>query len=299
MTAPLFHKVVKKPSDLVTKHSATVKGFINQANAKISTASKFVKEAYGIREDLANYKTKEEILNNQRLRRVVLFAAGLSQKAQGHLTEQNLDEIANTTIETLQADSDDIKSEILFRYLLTAGDSLGGSMRNLTGSLAQKIIVRYILNLLQEKEVEFKTTRTQKGKIQIIFWQNRVMVFDRTPKFIGKNIDVILLSGSIHDLTERNLIELKDNYISAGEIKGGIDPAGADEHWKTASKALERIRSAFSDIKCPKLFFLGAAIEESMAEEIYSDVISGNLEFAANINSEEQTSVLINWLISL
>ena len=65
MTAPLFHKVIKKPSDLVTKHSATVKGFINQANAKTSTASKFVKEAYGIREDLANYKTKQEILNNQ------------------------------------------------------------------------------------------------------------------------------------------------------------------------------------------------------------------------------------------
>ncbi|MDZ4383273.1 MAG: AvaI/BsoBI family type II restriction endonuclease [Thermodesulfovibrionia bacterium] len=35
-------------------------------------------------------------------------------------------------------------------------------------------------------------------------------------------------------------------YIALGELKGGIDPAGADEHWKTARTSLIRIQKAFS-----------------------------------------------------
>jgi len=31
-----------------------------------------------------------------------------------------------------------------------------------------------------------------------------------------------------------------------GELKGGIDPAGADEHWKTANKALDKMRKPFT-----------------------------------------------------
>ncbi|HAJ78349.1 MAG TPA: hypothetical protein DCO75_01135, partial [Fibrobacteres bacterium] len=33
------------------------------------------------------------------------------------------------------------------------------------------------------------------------------------------------------------------------ELKGGIDPAGADEHWKTAKTAIDRIVSAFKKRK--------------------------------------------------
>jgi len=299
MTAPTFRTVIKSYSDLVTRHSATVNGFIKQAKKKINAASNWVKTAFNIKEALDACETCDEILNNTKLKSAVIFAAGLSQKAQKHLTDEDLDKIAKSTLETLKVECDDLKSEILFRFLLTAGDSLGGSMRNLTGSLAQQTFVEQIMDTLIKKETKFKDIRNDKGKIKTIHWEDRVMIFDRTPKFIGKNIDVILLSGNISDFEKRNLIESKENYISVGEIKGGIDPAGADEHWKTASKALERIRAAFSDAECPKLFFFGAAIEESMAEEIYSDVTSGKLEFAANLNSENQTKALINWLISL
>ncbi|MFM6407785.1 MAG: AvaI/BsoBI family type II restriction endonuclease, partial [Microcystis sp.] len=61
-----------------------------------------------------------------------------------------------------------------------------------------------------------------------------------------------------------------DLYIALGELKGGIDPAGADEHWKTARTALQRIDDAFRKIsKHPYTFFIGAAIETKMAREIY------------------------------
>ena len=58
-------------------------------------------------------------------------------------------------------------------------------------------------------------------------------------------------------------------FIAFGELKGGIDPAGADEHWKTAQTALARIRSAFNAKNLsPNLFFVGAVIVDSMANDI-------------------------------
>jgi type II restriction enzyme len=39
-------------------------------------------------------------------------------------------------------------------------------------------------------------------------------------------------------------------------LKGGIDPAGADEHWKTAGSALLRIKRAFqAEGLAPATFF--------------------------------------------
>jgi hypothetical protein len=32
----------------------------------------------------------------------------------------------------------------------------------------------------------------------------------------------------------------RDNYLSIGELKGGIDPAGADEHWKKSTNPNRR-----------------------------------------------------------
>jgi type II restriction enzyme len=46
-------------------------------------------------------------------------------------------------------------------------------------------------------------------------------------------------------------------HISCGELKGGIDPAGADEHWKTAVSAFRRITTSFGIISVspPILFY--------------------------------------------
>lgn len=94
-------------------------------------------------------------------------------------------------------------------------------------------------------------------------------------------------------------LEDKTKFIALGELKGGIDPAGADEHWKTASTALQRIRDKFKGFNIPELFFAGAAIEEAMAKQIYAQLQDGSLSFAANYTSEEQLQALVHWLISL
>ena len=89
-------------------------------------------------------------------------------------------------------------------------------------------------------------------------------------------------------------------YLALGELKGGIDPAGADEHWKTANSALGRIRMAFSEINChPKTFFIGAAIEQAMAREIYGQLHDSTLSNAANLTDENQVVSLCDWLIKI
>ena len=86
-----------------------------------------------------------------------------------------------------------------------------------------------------------------------------------------------------------------------GELKGGIDPAGADEHWKTGNSALNRIRTSFTSAGYPRILtsFVGAAIERSMAEEIYSQLQAGILTNATNLTNNNQLIAFCNWLIEL
>ena len=61
---------------------------------------------------------------------------------------------------------------------------------------------------------------------------------------------------------KKSILNRPEIIIALGELKAGFDPAGADERWKTANSALDRIRKGFRAItKQPQLFFVGAAIE--------------------------------------
>ena len=85
-----------------------------------------------------------------------------------------------------------------------------------------------------------------------------------------------------------------------GELKGGIDPAGADEHWKTANSALERIRKGYGLVGRSVLTsFVGAAIEKAMANEIYQQLVDGKLSNAANLTNNDQLVEYCNWIIDL
>ena len=85
-----------------------------------------------------------------------------------------------------------------------------------------------------------------------------------------------------------------------GELKGGIDPAGADEHWKTANTALERIRTGFVSVGVDiKTSFVGAAIENAMSIEIYEQLKRGVLSNAANLTDNNQLTEYCKWLLNL
>lgn len=171
-------------------------------------------------------------------------------------------------------------------------------MRNLIGASAGKKLTEKILERLSIEKREVQTQKTDQDKIQRITWNGRTLFFDVKPSLIGKNIDVILINSEDKQIAEKELLADKSKYIACGELKGGIDPAGADEHWKTANSALGRIRKAFGK-RSPALFFVGAAIEASMAKEIFKQLKTGKLSHAANLNEEDQLNDLVGWLLSL
>lgn len=299
MADRLFHKVVKSSDDLVTDPKKTTRGFMLQATEKMRRATTIVEEALKVERKLERVRSIDEVLRDSSLTSVVLSCAGLSAKAQGHLSDRQLRDIARAALEDIAAAGGELGRQVLFRYLLTVGDSLGGSMRNWTGSSAQGQVTKLLQDRLTKAGVSHAVAASNTGKTQSIQWEKRLLAFDKTPKFIGKNVDVILLVSQSNNAPVKELVHSAINFIAVGELKGGIDPAGADEHWKTATKALQRVREAFAGKHCPKLFFAGAAIESAMALEIYEEVKNGTLDFAANLTSEKQVSALADWLISL
>jgi type II restriction enzyme len=126
--------------------------------------------------------------------------------------------------------------------------------------------------------------------------ERRTLLYNRKVPLVRSNVDLILLACGHQDVT------LNDPglYIALGELKGGTDPAGADEHWKTANSALDRIRQAFASVgRNPFTFFFGAAIENRMAQEIWIQLEDGILTNAANLTVTDQVDSMSRWLCSL
>ena len=66
-----------------------------------------------------------------------------------------------------------------------------------------------------------------------------------------------------------------------------------------ASASCARARSIRQGEAPPHTFFLGAAIERRMAEEIWEDLENEVLTNAANLNDDRQVASLSRWLCSL
>jgi len=144
---------------------------------------------------------------------------------------------------------------------------------------------------------------TIEENVKGLCWTNlkgkRTVLFNITPRIVNKNIDICIFD-CFYDTMSKEVIDDPKKYIALGELKGGIDPAGADEHWKTASTALERIRNSFNkhELK-PLTFFIGAAIENSMAEEIFLQLEKNILSNAANLTNDAQLKSIANWLCEI
>lgn len=292
-------KFIKTAADLQTKHRAICDGFLEQALQKTEKAEPFVKEAQDFYAALKKVKSVEELLVSEKYRDDLAYACGFSDKAKSQLTAAELSGAIKKVLTRIYKEAgSEFRENILYRYLLTRGDALGGSMRNLTGSSAGTKLTEKIIKRLSGSKKKIQIVKSKAGKVQRVIWNGRTLLFDVTPRLVGKNIDVILIKSGNAESPEKELLADKNNYLAFGELKGGIDPAGADEHWKTANSALGRIRTAFGR-STPPLFFIGAAIETAMAKEIFKQLKSGKLAHAANLNEGEQVDDLVDWLLSL
>jgi hypothetical protein len=305
---------IRSAKYLITSRESTCQGFLEQAKAKAEKATKYVRDGVKFWEELTKTATTSDVLNNPALQEGLIATAGVSAKARKYLTAPDIKRILSGIIEGIPEDRRKaFREELFYRYLLTKGASLDGEMRNYGGARAASGFVVALLDALQTHHDPSVLLKGVKGRMKLpearllaeshkvrkISWSNRVLVFDNKPALINKNVDMILLAGS-DTLSNTALLRDENSYLACGELKGGIDPAGADEHWKTARSSLERVAEVFaSKPKKPALFFVGAAIEEAMAGELFTWLQDGKLQQAANLTIDSQVTSLISWLLAL
>jgi hypothetical protein len=76
----------------------------------------------------------------------------------------------------------------------------------------------------------------------------------------------------------------------AAELKGGADPAGSDEHWKTATQSFQRVLEAAEKTNRPKpmLSFITTILVERVAREAQNWLNDGRLTSVYNLTKMRQ-----------
>lgn len=299
---------------LITTHEETRTGFLRIALEKNRVGDPFVKNALAFKSMVINTKTPEDLLTMSKIRPFLVTAAGLSDKSLTYLNEQEQTLAIKKLIDKfLKPAGSAYIDEVIFRYLLIKGDTVGGIMRNKIGKLGQERLIRMIFSvmnvrgivcerlLVDSKNWESANTfanDTEKN-VKALHWKNRIIIFNAKIPTVNKNVDICLFEGDTKDFNQ--IVNYNDKAIMFGELKSGIDPAGADEHWKTGNSALDRIRKNFSAAGFPniKTSFIAAAIERAMAEEIFFQLQTGTLTSAANLTKDGQMTEFCNWLLDL
>ena len=312
--------IIKKSEDLVTSREQTRAGFIAFALEKNRRSTPIIESAKSLKVLASNAKTAKGLLKIAEIRSALLTAAGLSDKALNYFTEEDKDNAILGLIENfLEPTGKYFVDEVVYRYLLIKGDSLGGSMRNIVGALAQQKFIRTLLSNLSISNTGYQwldnKTKNWESKpnndfsieeqLKALSWKNpkgknRILAFNLNIPIVKNNIDICLFNSNIELYANGKIVDAPDRILMLGELKGGIDPAGADEHWKTGNTALNRIRESFvkHNLKIDTSF-IAAAIEKKMANEIFTQLQSKTLTKAANLTIDEQLVNYCDWLLKL
>lgn len=316
----MFNRFITKATDLVTTYEQTRAGFLSIALEKNIVGDPYVKNALAFKAMVKGTTCPDEFLSMSAIRPFILTAAGLSDKSIQYLTEQDQTAAIKELIEKfLKPAGVNYVDEVIYRYLLIKGDAVGGTMRNRIGALGQEKLIRAILSCMNVRGIHYSwmandSTYCWKNKSQndagiektmkALHWTSkkgpRILLFNMKIPTVRKNVDICLFEGNPEQYHRGRIVQLPNKAIMLGELKGGIDPAGADEHWKTANTALQRIRSSFSGIGHPVLTsFVGAAIANAMAEEIYEQLQNQTMTNAANLTDIHQLTEYCNWLLDI
>lgn len=247
---------LKSSKDLETPYEAIRAGFVALALERNRRATPFVAQARALKAAASKAKIATDLLKIKEIGAALLTAAGVSDKAANHLQASDKREAVTGLIKNfLEPAGASFVEELVFRFLLTRGDTLGGSMRNIGGFMAQKKLTRSIIAHLNlaGKSCQWLHSNTKvwedlpeddadvelhlRGLTWTVKKHPRTLIYNRVVPIVRNNIDLCLFNRSPADLT-RDVLNNPAAYIALGELKGGIDPAGADEHWKTARTAL-------------------------------------------------------------
>lgn len=316
----MFNRFITSPASMVTTHEQTRAAFMQIALEKNRVGDPYVKEAYAFKAMTAGVTRAEELLSVPHVRSFLITAAGLSDKSLAYLNEADRTYAIQELIEKyLKPAGSSFIDEAIYRFLLTRGDTVGGIMRNRIGALGQEKLIRAILSCMNLCGMEYDWLDNGKRPVwkhktendadiersmKALHWENenghRVLGFNLKVPVVSKNVDLCLFSCDQEGYRSGKIASYASAALMLGELKGGMDPAGADEHWKTANTALDRIRSSYRVAgKEVKTSFVGAAIENAMAGEIYDQLTAGTMDNAANLCDNDQLVEYCSWLIHL
>ena len=186
---------IRRHSDLITTPEQIRLGFREQALKKTERANIYVNQAIRLRDRLQAIGSPEQI-DVLSVTEEMVAAAGFSDKATKYFSPSELESSLRSVLAPIIQDAgEDWRDALVYRFLLTRGDSLGGRMRNITGAVATAKFSQAVMDSLSERNVRYVPTYSPNNpeKIQRIEWDDRVLHFDRTSGVVKKNIDAILL----------------------------------------------------------------------------------------------------------
>lgn len=208
------------------------------------------------------------------------------------------------------------------------GDSLGGTSRNEVGRMAMMRLVNPLIRYLHSKGNLAQILYSLKGKIAVsegdedetedegVMERELMRITEQT------NIETMLENFETHRIIYHELETVNgskllfnrqltwksdaekeyrlgpDLHSSVGdndmfwaaELKGGADPAGSDEHWKTATQALGRIIDAAEKTgrQRPMLSFIATILVDRVARDAQEWIDQGKLTSVYNLTQMYQ-----------
>ena len=152
-----YNNCIRCAQDLITTHEQTRAGFIEAALEKNRKALPYIEDAKTLKLYASKAKTPMDLLHISNVRQGLLTASGLSDKSLKYFNDSDkMDAIKKMIEEFLLPAGHGFVDELVYRYLLIRGDSLGGSMRNLVGKIAEIKLKRKTFSVLSMLQVSFK-----------------------------------------------------------------------------------------------------------------------------------------------
>ncbi len=144
-----YRNHILSAQSLITPYEKTRSGFISLALEKNRKITPFVEEAKALKVIAERANTPTDLLNIGEIHESLLTASGISDKARKHLRNIDQFEAINRFIENyLNQAGESFIEELVYRFLLTRGDSLGGSMRNFAGTVGEWKFSRILIATL-------------------------------------------------------------------------------------------------------------------------------------------------------
>lgn len=234
---------------------------------------------------------------NEDVRPFMLRAASFSGKSLKCYSEEAKIAAIGKLLKSLSGSVEEKKDKLANLLRINEGETRNGVVKNKFAKAGERKLVREILAALRRRGITYHVRR-EGDRVKSVSWAGRCLLFNFTP-FTERNLDILLVAAD-GDAEARTLARAgASSWLAFGELKSGVDAAGADERWKTASGMIYRTRRKLRGYASVPIFFAARTIQRIMAKEIRADLKSSKLACAANMTKPDQRTDLADWLTGL